>query len=376
MSAILFYPTVTTAFPCGGVHERHSQGMLARTLREQALGEIPCLLDHDPTQLVGSTKRGSLRLTLEARGLRAELDIHDDTPPGRRLAEAAAAGSVTGASFLFRERRVRWHLDAAPRLREFLDVDLLEVTLTLAPRRPANGSCWAAALGPGLQRRYAALRARIGAAYRPPAAPPADLELRLPRLRLTRIEQMLGSTWCTVAYERKAVEAARAQNPTARLIDILYPRNLAELHAAHARHTVSLGGPTGTGGRRTTSSGPAPGRLAIGPDEFLQAQGTAPSPRTYTRSRPMSSRDPLRLLPISDRRELPGPCLPAAETCRRLTAVVAALERRLPGGARWIEHFRPYTDRRGVWHPGAVLRSGPRPLSLRECLEKHEGRDW
>jgi phage head maturation protease len=69
------------------MEERHTNGMLARALREGS--EVQCLLDHDHSQVLGSTKGGSLRLTLERVGLRAEVDIADSAP-GRRLARELA----------------------------------------------------------------------------------------------------------------------------------------------------------------------------------------------------------------------------------------------------------------------------------------------
>ncbi len=69
----------------------------------------------------------------------------------------------------------------------------------------------------------------------------------------------------------------------------------------------------------------------------------------------------LPLRPVhASRREVPGAggC-DGFETLRRLRAVEAALERRLPGASRWIDHFRPYTDSRGVWQLPAVFGRKP-----------------
>src|SRR5215472_9931278 len=107
MTTAIFYPVLATPFPIAGIHELHAAGLLTRTLREQT--PVECLLDHDPGQVVGSTAAGTLRLSLERVGLRAELDV-PDTRPGRRLASALAAGTVTGCSFKFTPYRVRWRL--------------------------------------------------------------------------------------------------------------------------------------------------------------------------------------------------------------------------------------------------------------------------
>ena len=78
------------------------------------------------------------------------------------------------------------------------------------------------------------------------------------------------------------------------------------------------------------------------------------------------------LRPVNaDRRERPNANGDTGvTTARRLRAFNAALEERRPGASRWIDFFKPFTDAKGVWHPGAVLRTRPRPLTVAECLVK------
>ena len=78
----------------------------------------------------------------------------------------------------------------------------------------------------------------------------------------------------------------------------------------------------------------------------------------------------------SDRRELPGADgLTGVETLLKLQSFEAALERKMPGATRWVRSYRPFIDSRGVWQPGAeISTTGPRPLTVRECLAKHRGR--
>src|SRR5262249_54406616 len=75
------------------------------------------------------------------------------------------------------------------------------------------------------------------------------------------------------------------------------------------------------------------------------------------------------------RREIPGSdgCT-GVETFARIERFRAALERRLPGASRWIDSWRPHTDIRGVWQPGVVLRKTPRPLTVKDCVAKQNGR--
>src|SRR5262249_12775770 len=112
ITPVVFYPVLAGAFPYGSIHEQHAASLAARSLREQA--RIVCVLDHEDVHGAGSTHDGTLRLCLERSGLRAEVDVPDTTPAGRRLAAALAAGTIRGASFRATPRRVRWHLGPHP----------------------------------------------------------------------------------------------------------------------------------------------------------------------------------------------------------------------------------------------------------------------
>jgi hypothetical protein len=84
-----------------------------------------------------------------------------------------------------------------------------------------------------------------------------------------------------------------------------------------------------------------------------------------------SSEDTVMLKPAHHaRRELPGPdgCT-GADHFRRILAFERALERKIPGGSRWISGYKPFVDSRGFWQPGASLSRKPGPLRVSVARE-------
>ncbi len=62
--------------------------------------DVRALLNHDPNEVLGRTKSGTLRLADEQRGLRFELDL-PDSPLGDNVRSAVKRGDIDGASFRF-----------------------------------------------------------------------------------------------------------------------------------------------------------------------------------------------------------------------------------------------------------------------------------
>lgn len=96
---------------------------------------IRALWHHQTDALLGTTRGGTLKLREDAKGLAFELAL-PDTTHGRDLAELVRRGDVQGCSFGFRVRDGgdRWHdRGDGDMLRELLDVDLHEITLTHDP---------------------------------------------------------------------------------------------------------------------------------------------------------------------------------------------------------------------------------------------------
>jgi hypothetical protein len=80
----------------GGFRERIAPGAFAGVLGS----DVRALLNHDPNQVLGRTKAGTLRLHDEERGLRFEIDL-PSSPLGDNVREAVGRGDLDGASFRF-----------------------------------------------------------------------------------------------------------------------------------------------------------------------------------------------------------------------------------------------------------------------------------
>ena len=95
---------------------------------------IRALYQHDGTALLGTTRGGTLQLREDAKGLAFTLAL-PDTSHGRDLAVLVDRGDVAGCSFGFRVNPGgdRWEERGSTMVRELLDVDLAEITLTSDP---------------------------------------------------------------------------------------------------------------------------------------------------------------------------------------------------------------------------------------------------
>jgi len=94
-------------------------------------GDVRCLYNHDPGAVLGRTPT-TLTLTKETRGLAFELDPAQ-TQAGRDAFELVRRGDIRGASFGFRTLKDAWQRDGRVVIRELLDVEILEISLTAFP---------------------------------------------------------------------------------------------------------------------------------------------------------------------------------------------------------------------------------------------------
>lgn len=116
----------------GGFVEVIRNGAFRKSL--EGGSNIRALYHHKGDALLGTTRGGTLKLKEDAHGLAFELAL-PDTTHGRDLAILVDRGDVAGASFGFRVRDggERWEQRGAQLVRELLDVELAEVTLTHDP---------------------------------------------------------------------------------------------------------------------------------------------------------------------------------------------------------------------------------------------------
>ena len=116
----------------GDFSEVIRQGAFAKSLATGS--NIRALYQHQGDALLGTTRGGTLQLREDAKGLAFELAL-PDTSHGKDLAILVGRGDVAGCSFGFRVAPGgdRWEQRGATLVRELLDVDLVEITLTSDP---------------------------------------------------------------------------------------------------------------------------------------------------------------------------------------------------------------------------------------------------
>ena len=116
----------------GGFVEVIRNGAFRKSL--ESTSNIRALYHHQGDALLGTTRSKTLKLREDPHGLAFELDL-PNTTHGRDLAILVERGDVAGCSFGFRVRDGgdRWEQRGAQLVRELLDVELSEVTLTADP---------------------------------------------------------------------------------------------------------------------------------------------------------------------------------------------------------------------------------------------------
>lgn len=116
----------------GGFVEVIRNGAFRKSL--EGGSNIRALYHHQGDALLGTTRGGTLQLREDGKGLAFTLAL-PDTTHGRDLAILVDRGDVAGCSFGFRVRDGgdRWEQRGAELVRELLDVELSEITLTSDP---------------------------------------------------------------------------------------------------------------------------------------------------------------------------------------------------------------------------------------------------
>ena len=92
---------------------------------------IVALYNHDSAAVLAHTPK-TLTLTKDARGLAFSMAL-PDTTVGRDVFELVTRGDVAGASFGFRTIKDEWRKEGDVMIRELLDVEIAEITLTAFP---------------------------------------------------------------------------------------------------------------------------------------------------------------------------------------------------------------------------------------------------
>lgn len=102
--------------------------------------DVRALLNHDPSLILGRNTARTLRLTVDTRGLRYEVDL-PDTTYARDLAASITRGDVSQSSFGFRTVEDSWERPRTPTelpLRRIRNVELYDVSPVTYPAYDAT----------------------------------------------------------------------------------------------------------------------------------------------------------------------------------------------------------------------------------------------
>ncbi|NBN78686.1 HK97 family phage prohead protease [Microvirga tunisiensis] len=113
----------------GPFREQIAPGAFSDTLRRS---DVRALFNHDASKVLGRVSAGTLRLTEDATGLSAEIDL-PDTTDGRDVRELVRRGDVSGMSFGFRVLSDRWDFTDDDAFRTIEAVELYEVSAVTFP---------------------------------------------------------------------------------------------------------------------------------------------------------------------------------------------------------------------------------------------------
>ncbi len=116
----------------GGFVEQIAPGAFAKTIAENPA--IVALFNHNPDQVLGSTRNGTLQLEEDKKGLHMRVKM-PNTEPGRDVLELIRRGDVVSQSFSFQVIQDDWSLpeEGGQRLRTLKEVRLFDVGPVVFP---------------------------------------------------------------------------------------------------------------------------------------------------------------------------------------------------------------------------------------------------
>lgn len=113
-----------------GVFERIDPTAFNDFLRSAA--DCVCLWNHDVNHLLGRRSAGTLKLSVDAVGLRYAITT-PDTQLGHDMATLSTRGDITGSSFSFIADRIRWIDDRGKAIRIIERASLVDVSPVTYP---------------------------------------------------------------------------------------------------------------------------------------------------------------------------------------------------------------------------------------------------
>lgn len=121
----------------GGFKERIMPGALDGTKKKDA--DIRALNGHKLELIVGRTKSGTMKTSLDKRGLLTEVDIVRNYI-GDGLLESIRRGDVDGMSVGFRILEDRWQMEDEVLTRDILSAHVVETSYTAFPAYPETSA--------------------------------------------------------------------------------------------------------------------------------------------------------------------------------------------------------------------------------------------
>lgn len=118
-----------------GFFEVIAPGAFDRALREKH--DVRALVEHDAARIIGRTKSGTLKLSVDGKGLLAKID-QADTQAGRDVTTSLERGDLDGMSFAFRTLDDTWRDEGGELVREVRDVELVDVSVVAIPAYSAT----------------------------------------------------------------------------------------------------------------------------------------------------------------------------------------------------------------------------------------------
>ena len=103
----------------GGFVEIVARGAFDKVISESP--DVRGLVNHDGNLIIGRTSSGTMRLSIEQKGLRYEIDVAD-TQPGRDILTSIKRGDVSGSSFAFVVGEDRWDTVDGQEIRTIIEV--------------------------------------------------------------------------------------------------------------------------------------------------------------------------------------------------------------------------------------------------------------
>lgn len=121
-----------------GLRERIMPGAFDRAMNEGH--DVRGLFNHNADLLLGRTKSGTCRLSVDSRGLKYDIPLDPSDPDHLRVAAKLKRGDVNGSSFCFVAQKQDWKDEGDMTYREVRDVDLYDVGPVVFPAYTASSS--------------------------------------------------------------------------------------------------------------------------------------------------------------------------------------------------------------------------------------------